>query len=192
MEDRTPWLRRVVGRGQAIGNSSEIRQTLWATCSCLVVTSQRIGWASGWLWGQITGHFTVAPYQALLSYWGTRWILLELISSTLLFYPFILGSDLPLPERVLPSGFRNGISGKKNPRMLEFQERFQDAKKNSSAMNQWHHDGRSGEYIWFCLSQNLMVSQNPWGCLAYAMMAQTQEFRPREGSSAGSKERTWN
>lgn len=48
-KDRTPRLRRGGGRGRAIGKSPEIRQALWATCSCLMVTSQRRGWASGWL-----------------------------------------------------------------------------------------------------------------------------------------------
>lgn len=40
---RTPRLRRVGGRGGPTGNSPEIRQALWATCSCLMVTSQRLG-----------------------------------------------------------------------------------------------------------------------------------------------------
>lgn len=84
--------------------------------------------------------------------------LLELIHLPLLFYPFILGSDLSLPDRILPSCFRNWISGKKNPRMLEFQERFQNAKKNSSVMSQWHDDGSSGENIWLCLSRNITKS----------------------------------
>lgn len=60
---------------------------------------------------------------------------------TLLF----LSSDLSPPDVILPSGYRNWISGKRNSRMLEFQECFQDAKKNSSVMSQWHHDGRSGK-----------------------------------------------
>lgn len=95
---------------------------------------------------------------SFVSLQDTRLTLLELIHLSLLFYPFILGSDLPLPDRILPSGFRNWISGKKNPKMLEFQERVQDAKKNSSVMSQWHHDGRSGENICFCLSRNITKS----------------------------------
>lgn len=160
-KDRTPLLRRVAGRRRATGNSSEMRQAFWATCSCLMVTFSENG--TGLRASLRTSHRTLhcgsIPSFALL--WGTQLTLLELISTPLLFYPFILGSDLPFPDRVLPSGFRNWISGKKNPRMLEFQERFQDAKKNSSVMNQWHHHGRSGEFIWFCLSCNVIVSQNP-------------------------------
>lgn len=65
--------------------------------------------------------------------------------SPLPFFSFILSSDLLPPDGVLPSGYRNWIRGKRNSRMLEFQERFQDAKKNSSVMSRWHCDGRSGK-----------------------------------------------
>ena len=74
-------------------------------------------------------------------------------------HSLIIGSDLPPPDGVLPSGYRNWISGKRNSRMLEFQERFQDAKKNSSVMSRWHHNGRSGNEIRFCLSHSLIGSE---------------------------------
>ena len=45
--------------------------------------------------------------------------------------------------------------------MLEFQERFQGAKKNSSVMSQCHQNGRSGNEIRFCLSHNLIGSETP-------------------------------
>lgn len=123
---------------------------------------------------------------SFVSLWDTRLALLELIHSPLLFYPFILGSDLPLPDRILPSGFRNWISGKKNPRMLESQERVQDAKKNSSVMKPWHHGGRSGEYIWCCLSCNITKS------LRLSGLCHDGTDPGAKAAPAGSKYRAWN
>lgn len=120
---------------------------------------------------------------SFVSLWDTRLALLE---PPLLFYPFILGSDLPLPDRILPSGFRNWISGKKNPRMLEFQERVQDAKKNSSVMKPWHHGGRSGEYIWSCLSRNITKS------LRLSGLCHDGTDPGAKAAPAGSKYRAWN
>lgn len=63
--------------------------------------------------------------------------------------------------------------------MLEFQERFQDAKKNSSVMSQWHHNGRSGKEIRFCLSHNLIGSETPRSS-GNAVTLQMEELWPWE------------